>query len=113
MLPLKNRLKNREDFFAISRRGAFFSAGAVSIKFLSSSKEWPRIGFSVGLKFSKKAVERNRIKRKLRSAVAQNLSHFKKGVDVVVMVKKIPSKIPQAILARDLENVFQKGKLIN
>ena len=113
MLPLKNRLKSREDFFAVSKQGSFISAGAVSINFLKNGKDSARIGFSVGLKFSKKAVERNLVKRKLRAVAGKILPRLKENIDVIVMVKKISPKVLSKNLMLDLEEAFRKVNLIN
>ena len=92
MLPIKNRLINKKDFETVHRLGRFFSFGILAIKVHANAREEIRIGFAVGLKFSKKAVERNRIKRQLREIIRRNLDKLKPGLDVVIMVGKTQSK---------------------
>lgn len=48
----------------------------------------PRFAFVAGVKVSKKAVERNRVKRLLRESVQHLLPALKPGQDVVIVAKK-------------------------
>lgn len=88
MLPYKNRLIKKEDFGRVHRQGRFFCLENIAFKIGKNESGFPRIGFSVGLNFSKKAVERNRIKRQLRGIFQKYLDEIRKGVDIVVIVRK-------------------------
>jgi ribonuclease P protein component len=116
MLKKINRLKKNKDFEIVHRTGKFLSFGRVSVKFISEKdKEMPaKIGVSVGIKFSKKAVERNRVKRQLREIVRLNLKRIKKGFQIVVMVKSSEKQISGVELKKDLlEALRRAGLLIN
>jgi ribonuclease P protein component len=113
MLPYKNRLINRGDFERVYRYGNFFSFGNITLKVGKNKLNLTRIGFSVGIKFSKKAVERNRIKRQLREIVHKNLNKIKDGFDLVVMIKKIENNtISSDLLELDLLEILKKSNLI-
>jgi ribonuclease P protein component len=88
MLPAKNRLVKRKDFEIVHRSGKFFSLSLLALKVCANGQAQTRVGLVVGIKFSKKAVERNRIKRQLREIVRLNLDKMKPGFDVVLIVKK-------------------------
>lgn len=88
MLPYKNRLIKKEDFGKVHRQGRFFCLENIAIKTGKNKLGVSRIGFSVGLNFSKKAVERNRIKRQLRGIFQKYLNEIKKGMDIVVIARK-------------------------
>ncbi len=49
--------------------------------------EHSRFGFVVSTKISKKAVERNKIRRQLQEIIRLNLEKIKQSVDVVVIAK--------------------------
>lgn len=81
MLPKENRLTKIRDFNLLFKHGFYISGGFLDIKLLKLNKildyipkkEDPdifinqlRLGISVGLKISKKAVVRNKIKRQIR-----------------------------------------------
>jgi ribonuclease P protein component len=112
MLPSKNRLRNRKDLGVIHRQGRFFSSGSFSLKKMLSEKEDLRVAFSVGLSFSKKAVERNGMKRRMREIVRKNLSKIKRGYDLIIMAKKSASELDTRSLEREMMGLFQKANLI-
>lgn len=64
------------------------------------------------LKFSKKAVVRNRIKRQLRSAIKELLNQINEGFNVIILVKKQAMDTSYKQLSESLENTFQRSGLI-
>lgn len=79
MLPQEFRLKHTRDFDTVWKDGVFVNGALITMKYWNIRPErFPRrayrpddlrIGFAVGVKISKKAVERNRLKRQMREAV--------------------------------------------
>ena len=65
----------------------------------------PRIGLTVG-KVMGKAVDRNRIKRRMREAVRNNLATLKAPVDVVLHPRRSVIDLEFATLEREVANVF-------
>ncbi|MDO9231219.1 MAG: ribonuclease P protein component [bacterium] len=113
MLPRKNRLLATKDFEAINRTGSFFSFGEVFLKVKRNNSEETRIGFSIGIKFSPKAVERNRLKRQLREIFRKYIKKIEKGLDIMVSLKKGGKKeFSINELERDVLAVLKKAKLI-
>jgi ribonuclease P protein component len=113
MLPFKNRLTKRKDIEKIQKIGMFFSEANIAIKIANNGLNETRIGFVAGLKFSKRAVERNQIKRQMRDIVKQRLQKLKKGLDVLVMVRKREEeKIYFEKLEKNIDQVLQKSGLI-
>lgn len=114
MLPFKNRLTKRRDFEAVYKHGRFFSFGVVSLKVKENGLLESRIGFSVGLSFSKRAVVRNRVKRQLREIFRTNLNKINPGLDIVVMIRKEEKeKTKSGALESMLKEALNKGKLIS
>lgn len=69
MLPAKLRLPATE-IATIARRGKKLSQEYLDIRFVSDETlKHPQFAVSVGLKASKSAVVRNKIKRRLRAAI--------------------------------------------
>jgi ribonuclease P protein component len=113
MLPFKNRLTKRKDFDRVQKSGQFFSEGNLALKFTQNDLGETRIGFVVGMKFSRKAVERNSAKRQLRELFRKKLSGLKKGVDVVVMIRKREGeKIFPNKLEKNADQILQKSSLL-
>jgi len=88
MLPKKYRLAKEKDFKQVFRSKKTFSQGFIIIKLAENKLAFSRFGFVTGLKISKKAVERNRIRRQMQEVIRINLADIQTGFDVVIMVKK-------------------------
>jgi ribonuclease P protein component len=66
----------------------------------------PRIGLTVG-KVMGKAVDRNRIKRRMREAVRRNLHELTLPVDVILHPRRSVIDLDFAILNREVAQVFR------
>jgi ribonuclease P protein component len=65
----------------------------------------PRIGLTVG-KVMGKAVDRNRIKRRMREAVRRNIATLEGPIDVVLHPRRSVIDLDFAILDREVAQVF-------
>jgi ribonuclease P protein component len=106
MLPFKNRLKKKKDFEKVFSSNLFFSSNLILVKQKENEKQEIRIGFVVSKKISKKAVERNKIKRILRDQTRHMLDQLKKGTDIVVIARKPLLFASFKEVENDLKNVF-------
>jgi len=96
MLKQKNRLTKKKDFDSAFKQGRGFKQGLLYFKIKNNNLDSSRFGFIVSKKFSKKAVERNKIKRRLREIIKKELPRIKKPIDVIIIINP------------GLENDFQK-----
>lgn len=83
MLSKENRLKKEKDFEAVFKSGKGFKEELLRVKISRNNLNSSRFGFIVSKKYSKKASERNLLKRRMREIVRKNLPNLKKGFDVV------------------------------
>lgn len=113
MLPIKNRLKKREDFAKVFSKGAFVEYDGLSVKYLKNSLETTRIGFPVGKNYSKKAVVRNRTRRVLRVAAKECLADIKAGFDIIVLIRPTLQNIELKHTSQSLKKVLQKANLLS
>lgn len=113
MLPFKNRLVKRKDFEKVQKIGQFFSEANIAIKVAPNGMPDTRVGVVVGLKFSKRAVERNQMKRCLRDIAQKKLKEMKKGMDVAVMIRKRDNeRVYMDKLQKNLASVLIKSGLL-
>jgi len=113
MLSLENRITKNKDFEEVHKKGDFFSFGMIFLKIKKNKLGYTRFGISIGLKFSKKATKRNKIKRKLRLILAKEFPKMKKGFDIVVGIKKKDGLLNNQELTRDIEKSLKLGRVIN
>jgi len=91
MLNKKYRLKRQRDFLRLYKRGRSVAYPAFVLycreRDSRTKHEFvPRVGFSVSKKVGN-AVTRNRIKRRFRHAVREEMAHFIAGQDYVFIVR--------------------------
>ena len=91
----------------ISVHGRYFS-----LHVAGSALSHARLGVSVSRRVSKKAVERNRIKRQIRESFRANqlaLSSAGCSVDCVVVSKAGGAEQPNRILKKDMDSLWDRA----
>ncbi len=95
----------KKEFEAVFKKGKTKAGKLVFLKILKNNLDNNRFGIIVSKKISKKAVIRNKIKRRLREIIKQ--AHIKSGFDIVIITKpEIIDKNYQEI-KNDFENLFK------
>jgi len=82
----QERIRRRNDFLAVYHQGKRSAHGGLAMHVLQTGHKWTRLGLSVGRKFGR-AVERNRIKRRLREIFRLCKHQLKPGHDVVITIR--------------------------
>lgn len=113
MLPAKKRLVEKKDFARIQRCGKRFLEDNLQLQFLENGQGATKIGFIAGVKFSKKAVERNALKRKLREIFRRELKNIKPGTDIFVSVRgKADGKETYKTLQKTVGELLRRSNLL-
>lgn len=122
MLPQPNRLTKVRDFNLVMKYGRWTNGSFIDLKYLELAKinnyfpkkEDPdkfvkqlKIAFTVGLKISKSAVKRNRVKRQMREVVRLLIkdSRLRNGFYLLFVAKK-------GILEKDYAEISEEIKLL-
>lgn len=111
-MPVAHRLRKHADYqhaYARSRKQharqiAYFAAPRPAER--RSETTGPRIGLTVP-KALGKAHDRNRIKRRLRAAVAANISRLTAPIDVILHPRRSALTMPFADLCREVAGIFR------
>lgn len=119
MITAANRLRRHGDYQRVYKSSRKRFSKQMSYFFLlrnpqpaseTSFSNQPLAGPRVGLTVSRamgKAVDRNRIKRRMREAVRQHIGALKAPVDVVLHPSRRVVEIEFSLLERDVAHVFQ------
>ena len=121
MIPRAHRLKHKKDFDILFKEGKFVRGKFVSLKvWRVDTKKYPRyvnyvdtlIGFVVGKKVHKSAVQRNLIKRRLRASVQQLLKQHPLKPSYVVSIVAFPPAhgVTYQELYEDVDRLFSRAK---
>jgi ribonuclease P protein component len=81
------------------------SLGADGTPLRNADDSSPRVGLTVG-KVMGKAVDRNRIKRRMREAVRKNLAVLSMPVDVILHPRRAVIDLDFSVLEREVATVF-------
>lgn len=85
MLPKKNRLTLDKEFNNIFKNGRSSYNDIIGIKAIKNNLTVVRFGIIVSNKISKKAVERNKVKRRIRSIILSEINNIRPGYDCVII----------------------------
>jgi len=112
MFPSKYRLSKKTDFDRVFKAGRRGFDRYFSLRYLPNNLDHSRITVVVANKVSKKAVERNRLKRQVRAMIEERLDQFKLSYDLIVNVMSHALNQEYANLDSALEVTFKKNRII-
>ncbi len=125
-LSKPNRLKHRKDFNGVYQRGLRRNSAHLTLRALHHSKlskqspeleklleSPPQIGISISKKVSKRAVIRNQIKRRLRSALRQLLPRLDSGWKLVIIVRPQAVECDYFQFLQELEQLLISAEVLN
>jgi ribonuclease P protein component len=113
MLARENRLRHPKDIAHVYRRGIYGAAGGVlSVKAVASGRPHLRAVIVVGKKVAKRAVVRNRIRRRIIGDLENRLATLRAGYDIVVSVHSDLSGLPPAELRASLSQALKRAGVL-
>lgn len=104
--PRTARLLKHADFERVYKQGRRHFSSHMTVFYLRQAEGNARTGFTVGRVLGG-AVQRNRIKRRMRDAVRQRRSILQGPVDVVINPKKTVLKVEFPILLEEVTRAFE------
>jgi ribonuclease P protein component len=111
MLPKAHRLVKRKDFQLLAQKGKPFYSPLFTLKIFKSAVDASQFGIVISAKVSKKAVVRNKIKRRL-TEVIRKMDNLAKNKKVMILVKAAAVDKDFLVLKDELERLFRKAGLL-
>jgi len=108
MLPKKYRLSKKKEFDFVFNNGKSSYGKLLGVKIAKNDLPLSRFGILVGSKIDKRAVVRNKTKRRLRAIIYENLDKIKKGYDCVIITLPLIKEACYQEIKKDLEDNFKK-----
>jgi ribonuclease P protein component len=105
MLLAKNRLKKKKEIDFVFQTGKMLRDNFLCLKYCSNQNEITRVAFSLGLGYSKSAVQRNRAKRIMREVIRLRMDRIKSGFDLVFF---LPKGFKEEIVLKKMESSIEK-----
>jgi ribonuclease P protein component len=112
MLARKYKLKKDNDFKRVFKEGKYYKKGFIKIRFLENDLKISRFGFIIGLKISKRATQRNKIKRQLEEIIRCQLKQIKSGFDIVFLPQIEILNKNQKEIRENLNDLLKEVELI-
>jgi ribonuclease P protein component len=88
VLKRENRIRFKKEFLEIKDKGRVLYSPLFGWLFYKENDDLKKFGFVVSKKISKKAVDRNRIRRVLSEIIRKNLDKFEKGTRLIFLTKQ-------------------------
>ena len=117
MLKKQYRLTKNKEFEAVSQSKKSGYTPVLMFKFIKNNLSYSRFGFVVSNKVTKKAPQRNLIRRRIREIIRLNIKKISRGYDFIIIVSpKIINKegkvLPFSEIEKYVINAFKKANLI-
>lgn len=112
MLPKKFRLTKDKDFEKVAKQGRACFTKGLGIKYIRNNLAISRFGIVVSLKVSKKATQRNKIKRRLREIIRKKLPEVKSGYDIMVLTNPSSLEFDYHQMGEKITGLFKKAGLL-
>lgn len=105
-------LRRRSDFEQVFESGKFTGGRALAVRVLARDQDDgpSRVGYAVGKRLDKRAVVRNRARRRLREAIRR--VEVRDGYDLVVMARQPALARNFKALQRDVRALFRRAGLL-
>ncbi|HEY4090788.1 MAG TPA: ribonuclease P protein component [Luteibacter sp.] len=108
-LPRDARLRRAADFAALRNVSGRLGGRCFLLRFGNNTTDTARLGLAISKRCSKRAVDRNRIKRLAREAFRRARPDLP-PVDILVMARDSAVEVPGDVLLAELDGLLRRIK---
>lgn len=112
MLKKENRLRKTKEIEGVFKEGKSFYDQIFTLKILKNNLEVNRLCVVISAKVSKKSVDRNKLKRRVRAIFYSKKEELKKGFDFLILTKKDINNQDFLMIKKSINDLFFKAKVI-
>lgn len=106
------RLSRPEQFQRVRREGWSVSHPLIRLTVAPNRGKQPRCGFVVSKRIGKKAVQRNRAKRRVREAVRLTYEHIVSGFDLVFVIRTVDvTEVSFSLVQAVVEELLRRARV--
>lgn len=111
MLPKINRIKKKKDFEIIFKNSKSFKNKLFILRAKKNNLDLCRVGLIVSQKVSKKAVVRNKIRRRLSKLLSERLKNIELGTDIIFIALSGIEKKEFQEIREGVDNILAKANV--
>jgi len=111
MLAYLNRLSKQKDFEAVFKNGGLQQNRYLALRFAPNGLAFCRLAVVTSARVDKKAVVRNKIRRRLMEILKPELTKIKAGQDIVLIVKNPIVVLGFQEINQQAKELFKRAKL--
>ena len=111
-MPALPMLRRRADFEAIGRQGTARSTHHLVLRWLRTDRVESRVGLSTPRTLGG-AVQRNRVRRRLRSLLRERIGRIGPGWDILLIARPAAGDASQAELGSALDALLDRSEIGN
>jgi ribonuclease P protein component len=108
MLKKNARITKQRDFDFLYKQGKRLKSKFFAVVFITNNVGFNRFAFIVSSKVDKRAVVRNKLKRRMREIIRANYQKIKPSFDFIIIALPQSVKVSFEELKADLETFFNK-----
>ena len=106
-LPRDARVRRAGDFVALRQASGRLGGRCFSVRWRPNGLDHARLGLAISKRVSKRAVERNRIKRLVRESF-RRARHGLPPIDLVVMAREAAAGVPGPELLAEIDALWRR-----
>ena len=106
-LPRDARVRRAGDFAALRQASGRLGGRCFSVRWRPNGLDHARLGLAVSKRVSKRAVERNRIKRLVRESFRRARLHMP-PIDLVVRAREAAAGVPGSELLAEIDALWRR-----